>query len=227
MKELLLASAILTALIIPLAATADHRPGHEKGPGNANLSIKADPHTVLWARATTISGKLRGNDNAGKTIELQHNPHPFSGPFRRVATTMTDANGDYSFRVVPAEHTNYRVEARVSPRQTSAERTVRVRMRINRRVSDRTPARGERVTFSGRVAPAHDGRIVLLQRRRPSGSWKTVARATLVDAGADEPNNSFWQRSKRITRDGVFRARIRAHDDHLGNTTRRVRLNVP
>ena len=99
-------------------------------------------------------------------------------------------------------------------------------MRINRRVDDRRPERGQTVTFSGHVAPAHDGATVLLQRRRPSGSWKTVARPVLQDAGADDPTRSMYTRAKRITRNGVFRARIKAHDDHLGNKTRRIRIVV-
>ncbi len=93
--------AATVALVVPLIATADHRPGHKPGGTtnpNPNLSIGAQPDTVLWGRATTISGKLNGQDNASKTIELQQNPHPFDqGNFKAVSTTTTDANGDYTF----------------------------------------------------------------------------------------------------------------------------------
>lgn len=222
------AAAVMAALLVPLIATADHRPGHEQDGRNPNLSIASEPNPVLWGRPTTISGKLRGTDNTGKTIELEENPYPFSGQFKRVATTTTDAQGDYSFRALPGEHTHYRTVARLmpEPEETSGEESVLVRMRINRRVDDRTPARGQVVTFSGRVAPEHDGNTVLIQRRRPTGTWRTVATTTLENVPGD-PNNSMYERGLAIFRDGVFRARIRADEDHLGNRSRRVRLDVP
>ena len=229
MKRALLTTAIAAgaaALLVPLVATADHRPGHEKSDKNPSLSIAADPNPVLWARPVTISGKLKGNDNANKTVELQENPFPFPGPFKELATTTTDAQGDYKIQALPAEHTNYRVVAQTAPPETSGEVTVRVRMRINRRVSDRRPDKGDRVTFSGKVAPAHDGLTVRLQRKRPSGSWKTVGRTTLEDAGADDRQNSVYSINKKIRRKGVYRARVQKHDDHLGNKSRKIRVRI-
>jgi hypothetical protein len=224
---LTVAAAGTAALIVPLAATADHRPGHEKADRNPNLSIAADPTTVLWARPTTISGKLTGSDNEGKTVELQENPFPFTGPFDTVGPpTTTNAQGEYSFEALPREHTNYRVVAQTQPPETSGEVTVRVRMRINRRVSDRRPDRGDKVTFSGKVAPAHDGLTVRLQRKRPSGTWKTVKRTTLEDAGADDEQNSVYSMNKKIRRKGVYRTRVQKHDDHLGNKSRKIRVRI-
>src|SRR5688500_15727303 len=89
------------ALLVPLVATADHRPGHQ----NPDLRIEADPNVQVWPRQVTISGTLRGADNAGKTIELGANEHPFTGGFESVGTTTTDAEGDYSFQVMPTQHT--------------------------------------------------------------------------------------------------------------------------
>ncbi len=222
------AAAVATvALVVPLVATADHRPGHKPNNPNPNLSIGAQPDTVLWGRAITITGRLRGSDNAGKTIELQQNPHPFSGAFKPASTTTTDAQGDYSFAGIrPLSHTLYRVKADLNPDETSEQVTVRVRMRINRRVDDRTPNRGDTVTFSGRVTPEHDGAAVLLQRRRASGSWRTMRNVTLEDAGPTRPNSSMYSHGIRIFRDGVWRARIKADEDHLGNKSRRVRIDV-
>ena len=126
-----------------------------------------------FGKTTTISGRLRVQDNAGKTIELGENPYPFTGnqQFKSVGTTTTDANGDYSFQVAPELNTNYRTRTTdVDPEEVSDAVFVRVKMRITRSVSDRTPDRGEEVTFSGKVRPAHDGMNVLIQRRRPSGT---------------------------------------------------------
>ena len=100
------------ALLVPLAATAAKKPPKpDQGP-NPDLTIAADPNPVPFGKTTTISGRLRGQDNAGKTVELGENPYPFregNNPFRRVAETTTDANGDYSFTVTPELNTNYRV----------------------------------------------------------------------------------------------------------------------
>jgi hypothetical protein len=202
-------------------ATAHHRPGHQ----NPDLTIEAEPNVQLWPRQVTISGTLRGQDNAGKAIELGGNPHPFTGAFTSLETTTTDAEGDYSFQVTPDEHTSYRTRATdVSPREVSASEIVRSRMKITRRVSDRTPPDGGTITFSGRVGPAHEGMHVLIQRRRPSGTWRTMTTTPLGEALSD--GTSEYSTEIEMNRDGVWRARIRADADHFGNKSRRVRINV-
>jgi hypothetical protein len=229
MKRALLsatAAAGALAVAIPLSAPAHHQPGHEGGGQPGELTIAAAPNPVLWANTTTISGRLKGAENSGRTIELQQNPHPYPGPFRILAKTTTNARGEYTFAIAPARHTIYRTVARTSPVRTSAELRVRVRVRINRRVTDRTPARGRQVTFYGAVAPAHDGAIIRIQRRGGDGAYRTVARTRLTDAGERFPTNSFYERKLRIRRDGTFRALIGRDEDHAGNKSRRVRLDV-
>jgi hypothetical protein len=227
MKRALLAiaaAAVSVALLAPLVATADHRPGHKPKEPNPDLSIKAEPDIQRWPKTVTISGRLRGQDRANKTIELRANPHPFSGPFGRVATTTTDANGDYTFTHRPDEHTRYRVVADLNPDETSGEVEVKSRMKVTRRVSDRTPSDGETITFSGRLGPAHPGHEVRIQRRRPSGTWKTM---TSTPAGPAGPtNHSPYSTEVRINRDGVWRAKVRADENHRGNKSRRIRIDV-
>jgi hypothetical protein len=226
MKKALSATAAVAAsvaLLAPLVATADHRAGH-KDTTNANLSIGADPLVQTWPRQVEISGRLQVQDNAAKTIELQANPHPFPGPFKEVATTQTNSQGEYTFMHRPDEHTNYRVVADLNPDETSGEVTVRSRMKVTRRVSDRTPIDGQTITFSGRVGPAHEGTHVLIQRRRPSGTWKTMTSTPLGEAQAD--NTSLYSAELDMTRDGVWRARVRGDEDHRGNKSRRIRINV-
>ena len=99
----LIAVAATGALLAPLVATA------KKNDANPDLSIAADPDVQIWPRQVTISGKLHGADHAGKTIELEENTYPLTtGGFKTVGTTTTDAQGDYSFKVMPQEHTLYR-----------------------------------------------------------------------------------------------------------------------
>ena len=206
------------ALITPLGATA------KKDNTNPDLTIEIDPTIQTWPRQVAVTGRLRGPDNAGKTIELQENPHPFTGAFKEVETTTTDANGDYTFSAQPQEHTNYRTVADLNPDETSGEILVKSRMKITRRVSDRTPVEGQTITFSGRVGPAHEGEHVLLQRMRPSGTWKTVMTTPL---GAEQTDDtSIYSEDFVAKRDGRWRARIRADENHRGNKSRSVFINV-
>jgi len=233
MRRALLATACAiaaAALLVPMA-TADHRPGHKDqqptGP-NPDLTISADPNVIAFGKTTTISGRLRGQDNANKTIELGENPFPFrdNDRFKPVGTATTDANGDYSFQVTPELNTNYRVRTTdAATEEVSAPAFVRVRMRISRSVDDRTPDAGDTVTFSGKVVPAHDELNVLLQRRRPSGTWRTLAQVGL-DPGPAGEDSSAYTHAIEINRDGVWRARIKRDADHLGNKSRRVRIDV-
>jgi plastocyanin len=77
--------------------------------------------------------------------------------------------------------------------------------KITLKVSDATPRAGSRVRFYGSVTPAHDGRKVAIQKRGRGGSFKTVARATLRDAGRAR---STFSRRLRVRADGVYRARF-------------------
>ena len=228
LRAIVVATAV--AMSAPLIATAGHKPNHpSKPPGTGNLTINVTPNPVLFGRTVTISGRLRGGDNAGKTIELQHDPYPFATAYESapVATTTTNSQGDYSFTVRPKLNTNYRTVAKIEPEARSDNRQVGVRMRITRRVSDRTPARGQIVTFTGKVKPNHDGRRVAIQRRRRTGTWRTVARPRLKPPTPYAIGVSVYSRDLRINRDGVFRVKINSHGDHVGNKTRRVRLDVP
>ena len=51
---------------------------------------------------------------------------------------------------------------------------------ITLKLSDRTPKRGQRVRFSGKLCPEHDTVAIELQRKTSSG-WKKVASPVLAD----------------------------------------------
>ena len=213
------AAVAMVALLVPLAAPA------KKTPRTRTCRSRSTPTVQQWPRTVTITGRLSGNDKAGKTIELQSNPHPFSGEFKAVATTTTDQQ-----RRLLVHHASGRADtttapcADLTPDETSGAVRVFVRMKITRRVSDRTPAAGETVTFSGRVGPAHEGLEVLMQRRRPTGTWKTMDSARLGAAAARR--HVDLQQGLVMKRDGAWRARIRGDGNHRGAISRRVRIDV-
>jgi hypothetical protein len=96
-------------------------------------------------------------------------------------------------------------------------------MSVTLRVNDARPRRGQRVRFFGSVRPPHDGRILRLQRRGTGGSYRTVARTRLRDAGEAR---STYSRRLRVFRDGVYRARVLGDGDHLAGSSRRRRIDV-
>jgi hypothetical protein len=213
--------AIALALIAALAIAT---PVAAQGGGGQNaVTIGASPTTVKFGQTTTFTGQLTGPGNAGERVELQANPAPMGGGFNEVAEATTDASGNYAFAHAPTVNTIYRVRARTSPPTTSPELAVNVAPRVSLGVSDRTPEAGTVVTFRGAVRPPHDGAVVQIQRRQSDGSFRTVRTTTLVDAG---DVRSTYSKRVRVNRDGVFRAVLPGHDDHVEGKSRRKRVDV-
>ena len=190
------------------------------GQTGTGLSIAARPNPLVWGGATTITGQLTGaRQTAGVDVTLRQNPYPYTGGFKALATVKTDAQGRYAFTRKPKANTRYEVQARARPNVTSATLQVRVRAKVTLRLSDSTPARGQRVRFSGSVYPAHDGRLVSLQRRTSTGRFVTVARTPLrhVLSGV----RSSFSRSLTIVAGGTYRAYVGGHADHSAGFTGR------
>ena len=218
MKRMTLAAIALA--VWPVAAAADHRPDHTGGGGGGagNLTLAAQPTTVTFGRAVTLSGKVTGPNAAGRQVTLRSDPFPFDN-FDNAGNATTNAQGDYSLTQSPTLNTRYQAR---SGNEESAIVTVLVRPRVTLRLSDSTPRRGQRVRFSGRVCPDHDGSRVAIQRRTAAG-FRTVARATLREV----PGCSRFARRLTVRRDGTYRAIIRGHNDHATGISPRRRANVP
>jgi plastocyanin len=99
----------------------------------------------------------------------------------------------------------------------------RLPIKVTLKVSDRTPQAGQRVRLFGPVRPALDGQTIRIQRRTRNGSFQTVAKTKLRDAGDER---SKFSRRVRIFRDSVFRARVAAGANHEAGTSSKKRLNV-
>jgi hypothetical protein len=221
MKRVLAIATLLVVGGAVSAATAEQpsNKGSKKPPKEpANLSLSAAPNPVKFGRSLSLSGKLSGPNADGRTVTLREDPFPFDA-LVNVDSTSSDAQGNYGFVRSPAANTRYQA------RQGGVESeivTVAVTPRVSLRLSDRTPAAGKRVRFSGRLCPEHDGGSLEIQRRTAPKQWRTVARATLVDAGSC----SSYARRRRVRRDGVFRTFFAAHDDHAAGGSRARRIDV-
>jgi hypothetical protein len=192
------------------------------------LTIGAKPGRVVFGAATAISGQLQSESNAGRSIELQANPYPYKG-FVTVATTTTDSLGRYAFTGQrPSVITRYRTVAPKAPSATSGTVTVGVRIRLTRKASDTTPAKGQNVTFSGFACPAHVGDTLALQRHRSTGGWRTVVRTHLVQAAASSAcsNRSSYSVTIAVSKNGTFRTVAARDADHLRGISPRIAIKV-
>ena len=187
-------------------------------PGGAALAAAPTPHQlsitapskIVFGKTATVSGKLTGSDAAGEDVTLLSDPFPFAS-FQPEASTQTGPAGGYAFVVAPTVNTKYMTRAKSKAPAESAEVLVKVAPKITLRVSDKTPAAGQKVKFSGTVAPEHDGQAVLLQRRKSDGTWRTMQTVLLVDAGAAP---STYSATRTINRGGRWRVVKRADADH-------------
>jgi hypothetical protein len=188
-------------------------------PAPGSLTIAASKPQVTYSRSVVISGQLKRTPAAAQQIQLEGAPNPFN-KFKTVATAATDASGNYSFTVTPTESTRYRTVTVAKPKVTSAETQVNVAIKVTRHVSDKTPARGQRVRFSGLAAPTLAGRPVTIERRAADGSWK-VATTTTLSA------QSKYAKRIKIRRSGTYRATVAGTDPSLlTGHSRTVRLKV-
>ena len=195
-------------------------------PPQANaLTLAASPAIIRFGRASVLSGQLTGPKNGAVRVELQSNPHPFTAGFKNTgAVATTDAAGKFAFTVKPRRHTRYQAVAKASPPVTSPAVEVKVRYLVAFKANDYTARRGQRIKFSGYVKPAHNGRVVRLQRRISKGVFRTIARARLRRSTI--AGRSTYVRRLRVSRTGVYRVRVTGHADHATGTSRKRRVRV-
>lgn len=186
------------------------------------ISLTGRPGFVPFGAPTLLSGQLSTGNVAGVKVTLKENPYPFSG-LKAVATTRTDPAGRYGFNRTPSVNSQYQVVAATRPETTSAVQLIFVRIRVSLRVSATRPRSGQRVVFSGRVRPVHNGRFVIIQRQA-RGRWRAVRRATLV--ASLNPLFSNYRTSIAIRAGGLYRAHIGHDADHAPGSSgaHRIRL---
>ena len=189
--------------------------------GQSSITAAANPTIVVFGRSTVISGQYSFSRNAGAQVQLEENPYPYTGGFKKVGNpVVTDSTGKYSVTVKPRLHTRYQVKAGSA---TSPVVQVRVRTRVSFSVSDSRVSRGQLVRFRGYVSPSHVGRTVRIQRRTASGSFRTIARTTLRRSTGDR---SVYSRRIRVNRRGTYRVSMPAHADHLTGTSSRRTIRI-
>jgi hypothetical protein len=220
-----------TGLALLLGATVAAGPAWAakpaKPPSTSTATLAAAPNLITVGASTTLTGHATGKRSNGATVTLQARPAPYTAAFKAVAKTTADATGHYTFKVAPQLNTAYHVVVKTTPQATSPDVIVKVRVRITLRVSTTTPAAGHRVRFFGVLAPAYNGRFVLIQRRIATG-WKTIGRARLLASTASGGvSQSRYSKRIRVFNSGRYRARFNPRDGlRLANNSRSRKLTV-
>ena len=206
MKRTVITIAAVAVLAMPAALSAQGQP--------KNLQIGPNSAEVKFGGTATLSGKLTGQNNSGRSVTVERDPFPF-GTFETAGTTQTNASGDWSFADRPTVNTRYRARSEGSESKTV---DVNVRPAISFGLSDRTPAVRQRVRFSGRLCPAHDGTAVALQQRLPNGQWRSIRTLVLKDIPGD--TCSSYARTLRPRRTRAYRVRFNGDADHVAGNSR-------
>jgi hypothetical protein len=202
------------ALVVALAPAVD-----AAKPEPRNVTIAAAPTIVKFGGTATLSGKLSGSNNSGRTVTIEQDPFPVDA-FANAGTATTNATGDWTFQGKPTANTRYRAR---SGNADSKPIDVMVRPAITLKLSDRTPARGQRVRFSGQLCPEHDTVAIALQRRSGT-TWRTVRSPVLKDIAGG--TCSSFEKGLRVRRDGAYRARFLGDADHAAGNSRVRRARV-
>jgi hypothetical protein len=173
------------------------------------LTLNATPNPVVFGGLTTLAGALSGTGNAGKAVQLQQNPFPFTAGFTNVANAqVTDANGGFSFTILSVPlTTQYRVLVANNQAVVSPVVTVSVQVLVRTSVTHRHVRRGSKVRFSGSVRPAVPNVPLAIQKRSPSGKWVTVSGSITRPGG-----NGFavYGKTIRVKRGGRYRVYVGA-----------------
>ena len=211
MKRTIITIAAVGLLAVPAVQAAKPTPGA--------LTIGASPTSVKSGGSVTLSGKLTGSNVSGRTVRIRSDEFPI-GSFSNVGSATTNATGDWSFVVKPTQNTRYTAN---SGKADSPNLDVTVRAAVTLKLSDRTPRRGQRVTFSGHVCPQRDGVAIRIQRRTSAG-WRRIASPVLADIPGS--TCSSYSVVKRVRHTRTFRARFLGDANLAAGNSRAKRARV-
>jgi predicted GH43/DUF377 family glycosyl hydrolase len=170
-------------------------------PAPPELTLTTATPVVVFGRPATLMGTLRqgGAPLASGTVAISSQPVPDT-LFGPVGGATSDALGAFTTQVLPTKHTTYKAGY---PGLT-LEPTVSVRVRhLLTLAGVRKSGKG---TFRGRIGPSHPGRVVVLEGRKGSAGWKTLAR---IKTGS----KSTFAAVRKLDPRGKYRFRARTAGD--------------
>jgi hypothetical protein len=148
---------------------------------NTELTIASSADPIAYGQSATISGVLKGG--AAQPVTLLARTAKQQG-FAAVAQTTTNASGEYAFPAqAPVNSTFYKVQG---DGRSSAVLFEGVKDVLSAQVSSTSVQEGQKLTFTGSVAPSHTGHAIYLERQNASGEGFHV-----VQVGTVTPESTF------------------------------------
>ena len=140
-----------------------------------SLATTAVPNPVPYGAPVTIEGTLSGTGSAGRAVQLQATPFPYTAGFANVGNPeLTLATGSFAFNVLgAAQTTQYRVVT-VNGAVVSGALTVPVSVDVTLHAQSTGSHRHPAIHFTGTIAPAEPSARIAVERLIGK-SWKVVA----------------------------------------------------
>jgi hypothetical protein len=158
-------------------------------PAPTTLSLRVTRSRVLAGGRLWLSGRLRdaqGAGLAGETVVVEQRRRGTSS-WGTVATRTTGIGGQVTpVQVAARSHMHYRLRHPATPfhaASVSGPGVVLVGVRISSRVTSGRIRLGKTTSIRGNVSAAHDGQVVVLQRK-VGRSWRTAQRIRATATGS-------------------------------------------
>jgi hypothetical protein len=164
------------------------------------LALAATPNPVAFGAPSTLAGTLSGTGNAGRPIQLQQKPFPFTTAFANVGNPqLTNAQGAFSFALLSVPlTTQYRVLVTDQKSVVSPIVTVSVAVVVGTKTTRTHVHRGGHVRFSGTVQPNVANVPIAIQKLNAQKHWVTIS-GTITRTGG------VYGKTVRIRRGGSYR----------------------
>jgi hypothetical protein len=166
------------------------------------------PNPVTFGEPFSVSGNIVGSGANGAEVTLFGHAFPFTDPFTQFGNSVVaDASGNYLFILSAALSTaQFEVQAKTNPAFTSSVQTLEVASKISLYVATKVK-KGHKLRFHGIVAPAQDGIVVEIRKRKRNGTFGLFGRTTLKHRS---DGRSSYSIRKKLTKRGIFIAVVKS-----------------
>src|SRR5436305_11699204 len=207
---LLVAIAAWTGLAVASTASSPTSsgglPGSSSHPGAPNpaptkprvrsVTISSDPNASMVDEEVLLSGQVRGSRVGGLRVALWRKA-PRDRQFHFELATRADSHGIYTIALGPRSVRTNRLWYVSVLGVRSPTLLQRVRGRVTLKPSNTLVAPGDRVVFSGHVAPWHAGDVVDLQQLK-LGGWQAIGHQALDRASNFAIGHRFARGQARL-----------------------------
>jgi hypothetical protein len=164
------------------------------------LALAASPNPVAFGAPSTLAGTLSGTGNAGRPIQLQQKPFPFTTAFANLGNVqLTNAQGGFAFALLSVPlTTQYRVLITDKPSVVSPILTVNVTVVVGTKTTRTHVHRGGHVHFSGTLHPNVANIPIAIQKLNAKKHWVTIS-------GSITRSGGVYGKTIRVKRGGSYR----------------------